>query len=113
MPANTAATFLRCDRGVGDAQAFWGNHVTVEQPCPKPLSGVLADRHRHREAAIVQGLTSPVGSKRLSLPGDVAGPGTAPARNEHPRMHEVSVSQLYRQISMEVRETGRDNRPGH
>jgi len=46
------------------AQAFWEKHVTVEQTCPKPLSGVLADRHRRREAAIVQGLTSPVGSKR-------------------------------------------------
>jgi hypothetical protein len=29
---------------------------------------------------------SPVGSKRLSLPDDVAGPGTAPARIEHSRM---------------------------
>jgi hypothetical protein len=40
-------------------------NVTVEQPCPKPLSGVLADRHRHREAAIVQGLTVAGGQQKV------------------------------------------------
>ena len=33
--------------------------------CPKPLSGVFADHHRHREAATVQSLTTAGGQHQV------------------------------------------------